>query len=76
MQDNPPMEPEMEEDGENFTIDPELWLQTLLTINSNKERRDKMIQSMSVKSGIPIERVEGITQALLKELLALTGRAN
>jgi transcription termination factor NusB len=70
------MEPEMEEDGENFTIDPELWLQTLLTINSNKERRDKMIQSMSVKSGIPIERVEGITQALLKELLALTGRAN
>ena len=70
------MEPEMEEDDQNSTIDPEVWLQSILTINSNSARRDKLIQRMSEKSGVHPEKVEEVLQALLKILMEQTGRAN
>ena len=60
----------------NLALTPEVWLQALLTINADKERRDQMIDDLAMKSGIARERVEAVLKALLKALMEQTGRAN
>ena len=66
----------MEEDEENSTLDPELWLQTTLAMRTDKERWDKLVQSMSEKSGVSTDKIEEVLQTLIKILMEKTGRAN
>jgi hypothetical protein len=53
---------------EDLEIIPEVWLQALLAISGDKERRADLIQKVSEHTGFPPEKVELIMSALLSTL--------
>jgi hypothetical protein len=56
-------------------IDPEVWLRVLLAMTGDKERREKLVQGMSEKTGQPPERMEVALSAIMS-YLASKVRAN
>jgi hypothetical protein len=62
-------------DVENFRINPQVWLHTLLAISGDKDRKAEAIQIISEQTGIPPEKVELILSTTISVLLNDT-RAN
>ena len=60
------------EDRENFKINPEIWLHTLLAIIGDKEKKEKVIQSIMQKSGFSHEKVELIIKTTIGILIHQT----
>ena len=62
-------------DRENFKINPEVWLHTLLAIAGDKDKREEVVQKIAQKAGIPPEKVEVIISTTIGVLINQT-RAN
>ena len=60
------------EDRENFRIYPEVWLQTLLAIVGDKEKREEVIQRIIDNSGFSREKVELIIRTTIGILINQT----
>jgi hypothetical protein len=62
----------MEYDEESWddetTIDPEIWVQALLAMMGDNDRREKLIRKVSEKSGQTPEKVELIISATITYL--------
>jgi hypothetical protein len=63
------------DDKENFKINPEVWLHTLLAITGDREKKEKVIQRIMQKSGFSHEKVEIILKTAIRVLINQT-RAN
>jgi len=62
-------------DRENFKINPEVWLHTLLAIVGDKEKKRQVMNRVAQKSGISLEQVELIIRTTIGILINQT-RAN
>lgn len=63
------------EDRENFKINPEVWLHTLLAIAGDKDKKEEVVQKISRKTGLLPEKVEVIIATTIGVLINQT-RAN
>ncbi len=54
---------------ENFKINPHVWLQTLLAIAGDKDRKAEAIQIISEQTGFPPEKVEVILATTISVLI-------
>jgi hypothetical protein len=63
------------EDRENFRINPEVWLRTLLAIAGDKEKKEQVVQRIVQNSGFSHEKVELIIRTTISTLINQT-RAN
>jgi hypothetical protein len=63
------------EDRENFRINPEIWLHTLLAIVGDKEKKEQVVQRIIQNSGFSHEKVELIIRTTISTLINQT-RAN
>jgi hypothetical protein len=57
------------EDIENFKINPHVWLQTLLAIAGDREKKSEVVQTVSEQSGFSPERVEMILASTINILI-------
>jgi len=57
------------QDVQDFKINPHVWLQTLLAIAGDKEKKQEVIDLVSQQSGLPLEMVEVIFGSAIKALL-------
>ena len=57
------------EDIENFKINPHVWLQTLLAIAGDREKKKEVVQTISEQSGFSPERVEMILASTINILI-------
>ena len=62
-------------DLENFKINPQVWLRTLLAIAGDKDRKAEAIRIISEQTGFPPDKVEVILATTISVLLNDT-RAN
>lgn len=60
------------QDLQGFKIDPHVWLQTLLAIAGDKEKKEEVIELVAEQSGLPLETVEVIFGSAIKALLQET----
>ena len=60
------------ENRENFRINPQVWLQTLLAIAGDKEKRDEVIERVACETGWPPEKVEVLISTTIKLLMDQT----
>jgi hypothetical protein len=63
------------EDKENFKINPEVWLHTLLAITGDKEKKAEAVRQIAGKTGFSSEQVELIITTTIGILVNQT-RAN
>ena len=63
------------EDKENFKINPEVWLHTLLAITGDKEKKAEMIRQITQRTGFSPPQVELIIATTISFLISQT-RAN
>jgi hypothetical protein len=63
------------EDRENFKINPEVWLHTLLAITGDKEKKAAMVRQVTQKTGFSPEQVHVIITTTIGILINQT-RAN
>jgi hypothetical protein len=63
------------EDRENFKINPEVWLHTLLAIAGDKEKREEAVRQIVQKTGFSPEEVQRIFRTTIAILINQT-RAN
>jgi hypothetical protein len=65
-------EAKMQEDQESwdddFEIEPEVWVQALLAMTGDKDRREELIRKISEKTGLVPEKVELIISATITYL--------
>jgi hypothetical protein len=57
------------QDIENFKINPHVWLQTLLAIAGDTEKKKEVIQIVAQQSELPFEEVETIFGCAIKVLV-------
>ena len=57
------------EDVENFKINPHVWLQTLLAIAGDREKKKEVVQTVCEQSGFSPERVEMILASTINILI-------
>jgi len=57
------------EDGDNFRINPQVWLQTLLAITGDKEKKAEVVQRIAQKTDFSPEKVEVIIATTIKILI-------
>ena len=57
------------EDKEKFRINPHIWLQTLLAITGDKEKKQEMVQTVSEKTGFTPPQVEHILATTISQLI-------
>lgn len=60
------------ENRENFRIDPQVWLQTLLAIAGDREKREEVIERVACETGWPPEKVELLISTTIKLLMDQT----
>ena len=60
---------------ETQEIDPEIWLQALLAMTSNKWQKERMIERIVRKTGLPPEKAEAAI-AFMIEFMANKARSN
>ena len=60
------------EDRENFRINPQVWLHTLLAIAGDKEKREEVVQIVVQETGWPPEKVEVFMSTTIKILMDQT----
>lgn len=63
------------EDRENFKINPEVWLHTLLAITGDREKKAAMVQQVTQKTGFTPDEVKVILKTTIGILINQT-RAN
>jgi hypothetical protein len=63
------------ENRENFKINPEVWLHTLLAITGDKDRKAEVVQKVARKTGFTPEKVNLIIATTISVLINQT-RAN
>ena len=63
------------EDRENFKINPDVWLHTLLAIVGDKEKREEAVRQITQKTGFSAEEVKRIITTTIAILMNQT-RAN
>jgi hypothetical protein len=63
------------ENRENFKINPEVWLHTLLAIAGDKDRKAAVVRRVSQKTGFTPEKVSLIINTTISVLINQT-RAN
>lgn len=63
------------ENRENFRINPEVWLHTLVAIAGDKEKREETIRQIAQKTGFSSEEVKIIMRTTIGVLINQT-RAN
>ena len=63
------------ENRENFKINPEVWLHTLLATVGDKEKKQQVMRQIAQKSGFSLEQVEVIIRTTISTLINQT-RAN
>ncbi len=63
------------EDRENFRINPEVWLQTLLAIAGDKEKKASTVRQIVQNTGFSPEQVQLIIKTTISILINQT-RAN
>ena len=63
------------EDRENFRINPEVWLHTLLAITGDKEKKAEVVRQLKQKTGFSFEQIELIITTTIG-ILANQTRAN
>ncbi len=54
---------------ENFKINPHVWLQTLLAIAGDKEKKKEVIQTIAEQSGVSPETAETIFASTINVLI-------
>jgi hypothetical protein len=54
---------------EGFKIDPQVWLETLLAIAGDKDKKQEVIETVAEQSGLPFETVEVIFGSAIKILI-------
>jgi hypothetical protein len=70
------MENEFElENRENFRINPQVWLHTLLAIAGDKDKKAEVVAKVARATGMPPEKVEVIMATTISILINQT-RAN
>ena len=57
------------QNAEGFKINPHVWLQTLMAIAGDKEKKEEVIAIVAEQSGLPFETVEVIFGSTLRVLL-------
>lgn len=60
---------------DNYEIDPEIWLQALLAMISDKAGKEKLVDGIVKKTGLPPEKAEVII-AYTFEFMATRARSN
>lgn len=60
------------EDKEKFRINPHVWLQTLLAITGDKEKKREMVKTVSEKTGFTPPQVEKILATTISQLIKET----
>lgn len=60
------------EDRENFKVNPEIWLHTLLALVGDKEKKEQVIQRIMQNSGFSHEKVELIIRTTIGVLINQT----
>jgi hypothetical protein len=60
---------------DNDELDPEVWLQVLLAMTSNKDQKEKMIERIANKTGLIPEKAELIIDCTI-EFMANKARSN
>jgi len=60
------------EDRENFKINPEIWLHTLVAIAGDKDKREEAIRQMTQKTGFSTEEAKVIIRTTIGVLLNQT----
>ncbi len=56
-------------DLENFKINPHVWLQTLLAIAGDKEKKQEVVEILVEQSGLPPVQVERIISSVINVLM-------
>ena len=62
------MENDEEPWDDETTIDPELWVQALLAMTGDKDRKEELVRKISEKTGQTPEKVELIISATITYL--------
>ncbi len=57
------------EEGDNFRINPQVWLQTLLAITGDKEKKAEVVQRIAQNTDFSPEKVEIIIATTIKILI-------
>lgn len=57
------------EKGENFRINADVWLRTLLAITGDKEKKKEVVQTVAQVTGVAPEKVEDIMAVTLSVLM-------
>ncbi len=57
------------EDGDNFRINPQVWLRTLLAITGDKEKKAEVVQRIAQNTDFSPEKVELIIATTIKILI-------
>ena len=57
------------EDREKFRINPHAWLHTLLAIAGDKEKKREVVQIVSERTGVSLEKAELIFAKTIRLLL-------
>ncbi len=60
------------ENRENFRINPQVWLRTLLAIAGDKEKKEEVVQRISQETGCPPEKVKIIFATTINILMNQT----
>ena len=60
------------EDRQNFRINPQVWLQTLLAVTGDKEKKEEFLQKVVQETGCPLENVEALISVTIKILMNQT----
>ncbi len=57
------------QNAEGFKINPHVWLQTLLAIAGDKEKKKEVVQTIAQQSGFSPEKVEMILASTINVLI-------
>jgi hypothetical protein len=57
------------ENSDNFRINPQVWLRTLLAITGDKEKKAEVVQQIAQKTDFTPEKVELIIATTIKILI-------
>lgn len=60
---------------DNYEIDPEIWLQALLAMTSDKHQKEKLVRGIANKTGLLPEKVELIIACTI-DFMANKARSN
>jgi hypothetical protein len=60
------------EDRENFKINPEIWLSTLLAIAGDKEKKEQVLQNIARKTGISPQQAGVVMMTTISILINQT----